>query len=43
MVNKQTQRCCLGLNQYNDFKGFIKCSNDMDDIYKNIEEYNPSR
>ena len=23
---------------FNDSKAFIKCSNDMDDIYKNIEE-----
>ena len=27
----------------NDCKAFIEYSNDMDDIYKNIEEYNPSK
>ena len=27
----------------NDFKAFIKYSNGMDDTYKNIEEYNPSK
>ena len=27
----------------NDFKAFIEYSNDMDDIYKNIEEYNPNK
>ena len=27
----------------NDCKTFIEYSNDMDDIYKNIEEYNPSK
>ena len=26
----------------NDSKVFIEYSNDMDDIYKNIEEYNPN-
>ena len=25
------------------FKAFIEYSNDMDDIYKNIEEYNPNK
>ena len=27
----------------NDSKAFIKCSNDMDDIYKNIEEHNQNK
>ena len=27
----------------NDFKAYIEYSNDMDDIYKNIEEYNPNK
>ena len=27
-----------GLNHYNDSKAFIEYSNDMSDIYKNIEE-----
>ena len=30
------------LKHYNDFKMFIEYSNDMDDIYKNIGEDNPS-
>ena len=30
----------IGLNRYNDFKTFIEYSNDMDDIYGNIKEYN---
>ena len=30
-----------GLKHFNDSKAFIEYSNDMDDIYKNIEEYNP--
>ena len=29
-----------GLKHFNDSKAFIEYSNDMDDIYKNIEEYN---
>ena len=32
-----------GLKYFNDPKVFIEYSNDMDDIYKNIEEYNPSK
>ena len=27
----------------NDSKSFIEYANDMDDIYKNIEEYNPKK
>ena len=30
-----------GLNQYNDHKAFKDYSNEMQDAYKNIEEYNP--
>ena len=29
-----------GLNYLNESKPFIEYSNDMDDIYKSIEEYN---
>ena len=32
-----------GLNYFNDSKAFTEYSNDMDDIYKNIVEYNPSK
>ena len=31
------------LQQYNDSKAFIEYSNDMDDIYENIEEYNSNK
>ena len=31
-----------GLKYLNDSKAFIEYSNYMDDIYKNIEEYNPN-
>ena len=35
------QRESTGLKYVNDSKAFIKYSNDMDDVYKNIEDYNP--
>ena len=28
---------------FNNSKAFIEYSNDMDQIYKNIEEYNPNK
>ena len=28
---------------FNDSKAFIKVLNNRDDIYKNIEEYNPNK
>ena len=31
-----------GLKYLNDSKAFIEYSDDMDNIYKNIEEYNPN-
>ena len=31
------------IKHLNDSKAFIEYSNDMDDIYKNIEEYNPNK
>ena len=32
-----------GLKHFNDSKAFIENSNEMDDIYKTIEEYNPNK
>ena len=32
-----------GLKHVNDLKAFIECSNTMDDVYENINDYNPSR
>ena len=32
-----------GINHLNAPNAFIKCSNSMDDVYKNIHDYNPSR
>ena len=37
LINK---RKSTGLKQFNDSKAFTEYSNDMDDIYKSIEEYN---
>ena len=34
------KRVNTGLKDINDPKAFIKCSNNMDDIFENIEEYN---
>ena len=32
-----------GIKHFNDPKSFIECSNTMDDVYENIDDYNPSR
>ena len=40
LINKRES---TGLKHFNDSKAFIEYSNDMDDIYKNIEEYNPNK
>ena len=37
LINK---RQCTVLKHLNDSKAFLEYSNDLDDIYKNIEEYN---
>ena len=39
-INKRES---MGLKYLNDPKDFIADSNDMDDIYENIEEYNPNK
>ena len=40
LTNKRTNS---DLKHSNCSKAFIEYSNDMDDIYKNIEEYNPNK
>ena len=40
LINKQESP---GLNSCNSSKTFFEYSNDMDDIYKNIEEFNPNK
>ena len=32
-----------GIKHLNDWNAFIECSNTMDDVYENINDYNPSR
>ena len=41
IVNYQNKSTCL--KYLNDSETFIEYSNDMDDIYKDIEEYNPNK
>ena len=38
-----TKRESKSLKHFNDLEVFIEYSNDMDDIYKNIEEYIPNK
>ena len=33
----------VGTNHFNDPNAFIECSNRMDDVYHNIDDYNPSK
>ena len=37
------KRADVGAKHFNDFKAFIEYSNDLSDIYKNIEEYNQNK
>ena len=38
LINKREK---VGLNHFNNLKAFMEYSNDMQDVYKNIEDYNP--
>ena len=40
MINKKES---VGINQFNDPKVFIEYSNDMHDVYENIDDYNPDK
>ena len=40
LINKREK---VGQNHFDDPKAFIKYSNDMQDAYKNIEDYNPRK
>ena len=33
----------IGIKHLNDSSAFLECSNTMDDVYENIDHYNPSR
>ena len=32
-----------GIKHFNDPNAFIECSNTMDDVYENTDDYNPNR
>ena len=38
LINKREK---VGLNHFNDHKAFMEYSNDMQDVHKNTEDYNP--
>ena len=40
LINKRES---IGLKHFNDPKAFIEYSNDMQDVYKNINDYNPNK
>ena len=40
LLNK---REIVGIGHFNDPKAFMEYSNDMQDVYKNIEDYNPNK
>ena len=40
LINKREK---VGLGHFNDSKGFMEYSNDIQHLYKNIEEYNPEK
>ena len=33
----------VGTDHFNDPNAFIECSNKIDDVYENIDDYNPSK
>ena len=32
-----------GIKHFNDPNAFMECSNTMDDVYENIDDYNPNK
>ena len=40
LINKRES---VEINHFNDLKAFIEYSNDMDDVYKNTDDYNPDK
>ena len=40
LINKREG---VAIDHFNDPKAFIEYSNDMRDVYKNIDEYNPDK
>ena len=40
LINKREK---VGLDHFKDTRAFMEYSNDMQDFYKNIEDYNPGK
>ena len=40
LINKKKW---VGINHFNNPKAFIEYSNDMHNVYKNIDDYNPDK
>ena len=40
LINKREK---VGLDHFDDHKTFIEYSNDIEDVYKNIDDYNPGK
>ena len=40
LINKREK---VGLDHFKDPRAFIEYSNDMQDVYKNTEDYNPNK
>ena len=40
LINKREG---VGMDHFNDLKAFIEYSNDMHDVYKDIDKYNPDK
>ena len=40
LINKRQR---VGINHFNDPRAFIEYSNDMHNVYENIDEYNPDK
>ena len=40
LINKREK---VGLDYFKDPKAFMEYSNDMEDVYKNVENYNPGK
>ena len=40
LINKREK---VGLDHFKNLRAFMEYSNDMQDVYKNIEDYNPGK
>ena len=43
MLKKPLNTSLAGTKHFSNPNAFIKCSNTMDDVYVNIDDYNPNR